>query len=185
MKEYNGPLVTIVACNAAGGFRPDYESMLHSGLDKCSGFSATKPTLSSLGMALIAVAPFSSQWFGSRCPWMLLHCRAFCSAIIMALNRSEIKLSSLCLRDAISVALHMGECVDLRVSWSPVKLRRQRTCHAIRRDCRGGYMAEKARKAYQELRDGIEALGGKMWYEQAGRPRGGVWIVRLGDKEKV
>jgi hypothetical protein len=46
-------------------------------------------------------------------------------------------------------------------------------------------MAEKARKAYQELREGIAALGGKMWYEQAGRPKGGAWIVRLGNKEKV
>lgn len=46
-------------------------------------------------------------------------------------------------------------------------------------------MTKKARKAYQELRDGIEALGGKMWYEQAGRPRGGVWIVRLGNNERV
>jgi hypothetical protein len=47
-------------------------------------------------------------------------------------------------------------------------------------------MAKKARKAYQELRDGIEALvGGKMWYEQAGRPKGGAWIVRLGNKEKI
>jgi|GEM_PF-3057856 len=46
-------------------------------------------------------------------------------------------------------------------------------------------MTKKARKAYQELRDGIEALGGKMWYEQSGWPRGGVWIARLGDKEKV
>ena len=46
-------------------------------------------------------------------------------------------------------------------------------------------MAKKARKAYQELRVGIEALGGKMWYEQAGRPKGGAWIVRLGNKEKV
>jgi hypothetical protein len=46
-------------------------------------------------------------------------------------------------------------------------------------------MAQKARTAYQELRDGIAARGGKMWYEQAGRPRGGTWIVRLGNKEKV
>lgn len=34
----------------------------------------------------------------------------------------------------------------------------------------GGHMAKKARKAYQELREGIGALGGKKWYEQAGRP---------------
>jgi len=46
-------------------------------------------------------------------------------------------------------------------------------------------MAKETRKAYQELRGGIAALGGKMWYEQAGRPKGGAWIVRLGKKEKV
>ena len=37
-------------------------------------------------------------------------------------------------------------------------------------DAKGGCIAKKVRKAYQELRDGIEGLGGKMWYEQEGPP---------------
>ena len=45
-------------------------------------------------------------------------------------------------------------------------------------------MASKRRWAYEELREGIESRGGSMVFERSGWPRGGVWIVRLGDREK-
>lgn len=46
-------------------------------------------------------------------------------------------------------------------------------------------MGKRARRAYEELRQGIESLGGTMQHERAGWPRGGAWIVQLGDKEQT
>jgi hypothetical protein len=43
----------------------------------------------------------------------------------------------------------------------------------------------KSQGAYAELRVGIEARGGRMWYEGAGWGRGGAWKVKLGTKQAV
>jgi hypothetical protein len=43
-------------------------------------------------------------------------------------------------------------------------------------------MTAKQRRAYEELREGIQARGGTMTYERDGQPKGGAWIVTLGGK---
>ena len=46
-------------------------------------------------------------------------------------------------------------------------------------------MTSKRRRAYEELRAHVDGQNGSMRHERAGWPSGGVWIVRLGDKERV
>ena len=46
-------------------------------------------------------------------------------------------------------------------------------------------MVKRQRWVYEEMRQGIESRGDSMRFEKVGRPRGGAWIVRLGEKERA